>query len=163
MSNKTIKKPGHLKPVANQKRAGVPPAPPGPKNSLSPEEQQWVLNYQQMLPELMLRIGKTIKGSDVSVQEGGYIMDTLAADVEKYILTKYKGAISLRDMMVIFGCLAGKQAGASMLTGRPMPDKNFHEAAQLFGAAMRTTAQAIVREVQKARLAAKPMSPLIKH
>ena len=152
MSDKKIK--NKLRPLPTNKRptnkAPQPPAPPAP---LNPEQKHWMAVYQELLPKLIEKVGSAVGNPGMSFAEKGQVLDTTMADVDHYTMMKYKGAVNLRDLTIIYGGLAGQQAGAALVSGRPMPASHYHEAGLLFEAAMKATAQAVAQAVQKAKLA----------
>lgn len=132
-------------------------------DDLSEEQKRYALAYQEHSKQMLAKIGHVFLGPKASLVQAAKQMDDLVKDIENYIMVKTKRSLNLQEFVMIFGSLAGIQAGMSAAFGfKSLENKDYHDAGQLFEAAMRAVSKSVETQARAAKVAP-PAVPQRKH
>ena len=151
---KVVRPTGPQAPRLNQK-PGV--------DDLSSEQKRYALRYQDRSRRMIEKIGRVFIGPKAPITAAAQKMDDLTKEIEHYMMVKTKKSLNLEEFVLLFGSLAGLQAGLSAAFGKKgLSSQDYHDAGQLFEAGMRAVAKTTEAYARKMRVQPPPPPRTVK-
>ena len=105
--------------------------------AITVEDKEWADQYQQIIMTLANNLGRAAFGPQATFEQGAQLLDQYTLEIGEHIVSKFRGAITLPEMVGLFGGSIGYQVGVSRSKGIDIPPELPDEAGKIFAIAVK--------------------------